>query len=189
MRIIGGQWRGRRLRAPGGRDVRPTTDRTKEALFNILGPVMAGTVVLDLCCGAGGLGLEALSRGAARVVFVDLARASLQATRHNLMTCGADPGTWQVVQADAVAWLQGWRGAGETPWVLLCDPPYDSTAAAAVVRWLEGSAVPPRLAGAVVEYGSDTPEIALDGKRWRERRYGESHLAVYEPGAAAPEQE
>jgi len=77
MRVIAGMWKGRRLKSPSGDEVRPTTDRVKEALFNILGPDVRDCLFLDLCCGAGGLGIEALSRGAAGAVFIDLSRKSL----------------------------------------------------------------------------------------------------------------
>ena len=64
MRVITGSWRGRKLKSPSGQDIRPTTDRVKEAMFSMLGPAVADSLVIDLCCGAGGLGIEALSRGA-----------------------------------------------------------------------------------------------------------------------------
>ncbi|MFN2371665.1 MAG: RsmD family RNA methyltransferase [Candidatus Krumholzibacteriia bacterium] len=105
MRVIGGRWRGRRLAAPRGQAVRPTTDRVKEAVFNILGDRVAAATVLDLCSGAGGLGLEALSRGAARAVFVDSDRVALAAVRANAEACGAQAGEFTLVHAEAVAWL------------------------------------------------------------------------------------
>ena len=109
MRIVGGRHRGRRVEAPPGLDVRPTTDRTREALFNVLshsrwavaeGDPVAGAAVLDAFCGSGALGLEALSRGAASVVFVDSAPGSLSAVRRNIAALGeGDRAT--VVRSDA----------------------------------------------------------------------------------------
>ena len=189
MRIIAGRWRGRRLQGPVGADVRPTTDRTREALFSILGPQVQGCVVLDLCCGAGGLGLEALSRGAAQVIFVDQARASLAATRANLDLCGAEPGTYRLETGEAMAWLKRWTGCGEEPWILLCDPPYQSGTAAAMMAHLTTDELPAGLVCAVVEHGARTPELPALGPDWQARRYGASHLAIYRPGAAAPQQE
>ncbi len=90
MRVIAGSWKGRRLKSPASDAVRPTTDRVKEALFNILGPDVTGCLFVDLCCGAGGLGIEALSRGAAGAIFVDQAPRSLNSARANLEICGAD---------------------------------------------------------------------------------------------------
>ena len=189
MRIIAGRWRGRRLQSPRGDAVRPTTDRTKEALFSILGPSVPGAVVLDLCCGAGGLGLEALSRGAARVVFVDRDRGSLAVTRANLELCGAESGLWQVETGEAMAWLGRWPGVGGRPWILLCDPPYQSGVAGAMMTRLAEGGLPPGLVCAVIEHGAGTPELPACGAGWEIRRYGESRLAIYRPGAAAPRTE
>ncbi len=189
MRIIAGRWRGRRLKAPAGEQVRPTTDRTKEALFNILGPKVQASVVLDLCCGAGGLGLESLSRGAARVVFVDVAPASLAATRANLERCDAAAVSYRLEEADAIAWLARWPGSDGEPWILLCDPPYQSGTAAAMMKLLAAGELPPGLVCAVIEHGPRTPDLPLVAPGWETRRYGESHLAIYRPGAEAPQQE
>lgn len=88
MRVIAGIARGRRLKAPAGRRVRPTADRVKEALFNVLGDRVKGSSVLDLYAGAGGLGIEAISRGAAKVVMVESSPAALGAITANLETTG-----------------------------------------------------------------------------------------------------
>ncbi len=97
MRIVAGKHRGRRLDAPGGRDVRPTSDRTRQSLFNILShgdwtgdgrDVLDGADVLDAFCGTGALALEALSRGAARAAFLDKSRASLDLARRNADALG-----------------------------------------------------------------------------------------------------
>ncbi|MBA2342365.1 MAG: RsmD family RNA methyltransferase, partial [Thermoleophilaceae bacterium] len=90
MRIVAGEAKGRRLRAPAGRETRPTADRVREALFSILGSV-EGLRVLDLFAGSGALGIEALSRGAARAVFTDNARPALDALRDNLAALELGP--------------------------------------------------------------------------------------------------
>jgi 16S rRNA (guanine966-N2)-methyltransferase len=104
MRIVGGRFRGHRLKTPADERVRPTTDRVRESLFNILlhmdPPVLDGAVVLDLFAGTGALGLEALSRGAARAVFVDLDVRSLTLVRENIAAMRAEA-LCQVVKADA----------------------------------------------------------------------------------------
>ncbi|GIW50724.1 MAG: hypothetical protein KatS3mg081_0079 [Gemmatimonadales bacterium] len=84
MRIIAGEFRGRQLKAPGDRRARPTADRVREAWFSILAPLLPGSVVVDLFAGSGALGLEALSRGAARVDFVETSKYSLDALRENV---------------------------------------------------------------------------------------------------------
>ena len=98
MRVIGGKWRGRRLEAPAGRDVRPTGDRVREALFNILehgrcanggGSPLPDAAVLDAFAGTGALGIEALSRGAATATFIEKERTSTRIIARNIAACGA----------------------------------------------------------------------------------------------------
>ena len=122
MRIVAGAARGRRLVAPKGRDVRPTADRVKEALFSSLAPRLPGASVLDLFAGTGALGLEALSRGAGRVTFVERARASLEALDRNIEVVGL-PGT-EVVRADVASAVLG-ELPGAPFDLVLADPPYD----------------------------------------------------------------
>ncbi|MFA9431315.1 16S rRNA (guanine(966)-N(2))-methyltransferase RsmD [Egicoccus sp. AB-alg2] len=121
MRVVAGAARGRRLVAPKGHDVRPTTDRVKEALFSSLQPLLPGAHVLDVFAGAGGLGIEALSRGAASVTFVERARPALDALRRNLDTVGL-PGA-EVVATDVGRALRG-ALPGAPFDVVLADPPY-----------------------------------------------------------------
>ena len=123
MRIVAGTARGRRLVAPAGDAVRPTTDRVREALFNSLGSldVVRDATVIDLFAGSGALGIEALSRGAAHVTFVDQAPEALRAVRENLERAGlSDRAT--VVRADAVDHLR--RRPGGPFDLALVDPPY-----------------------------------------------------------------
>lgn len=131
--MIAGTAKGRSLRAPPGRATRPTADRVKEAMFSILMPRLPGAVVADLFAGSGALGIEALSRGAEHVVFVERAPRALQALRDNLTACGlADRAT--VVADDVERTLR--RGLdGVRPTVVVADPPYDTdpTAIAAVL--------------------------------------------------------
>ena len=182
MRVIAGNWKGRRLKSPSGDGVRPTTDRVKEALFNILGPEVRDCLFLDLCCGAGGLGIEALSRGAAEAVFIDLSPKSLALVRENLDSCGVGRDAARLVCADAAAWLTRWKPAAESRrWVLVADPPYRSRAAGAIMKELERLADAPGFMAGIIEHGSRTPDLpAPTGGRlsWQTRRYGESYLAV-----------
>ena len=122
LRIIGGEWRGRKLGFPDVEGLRPTTDRVRETLFNWLAPVIHGARCLDLFAGSGALGLEALSRGAARVQFVDSDRSAVQSLKENLALLKDDRG--QVIQGDALAFLQG----EPTPFdVVFLDPPFRQT--------------------------------------------------------------
>src|SRR6202012_4528491 len=107
LRIVGGTWRGRTWRFPEG-DIRPTPDRVRETLFNWLSPSIAGARCLDLFAGSGALGLEALSRGAARAVFVERAAEAARDLRQTLdLWGGARPAMAQVHVADAIAYLAG----------------------------------------------------------------------------------
>jgi 16S rRNA (guanine(966)-N(2))-methyltransferase RsmD len=183
VRVIGGTWRGRRLAAPRGEAIRPTTDRVKEAVFNILGDAVEGATVLDLCCGAGGLGIEALSRGAARAVFVDRERSALAAVRSNLWACGADAATWQLVQADAAGWLAGWRPTGG-PWLVLADPPYATDTAAALVPVIDALAVDPDFVAAVIEHPARGAALPAGLCPQDVRRYGETAVTIFTPAEA-----
>jgi 16S rRNA (guanine966-N2)-methyltransferase len=138
MRVVAGAYGGRRLRAPRGRATRPTSDRVREALFSTLGERVVGAQVLDLYAGSGALGIEALSRGAAGVVFVERDRATAAVLRANLRDLGlvgpdattpaADvaSGTRVITHVGDAAQFVGdlEEGAGPTFDLVLCDPPY-----------------------------------------------------------------
>lgn len=132
LRIIGGEWRGRKIRFPAVPGLRPTPDRVRETLFNWLAPVIAGSRCLDLFAGSGALGLEALSRGAAGVRFVERDREA--ARRLEETAAALAPGRAAVYQADALAWLAGAAVAADIAFV---DPPYDSALLPETMRALE----------------------------------------------------
>lgn len=117
MRVITGKARGRRLLEPEGMDIRPTTDKVKESIFNIIQFDIEGRRVLDLFAGTGQLGIEALSRGAGRAVFVDSSRDSLKIVRENLKRCNMEA---EAVQSDSLAYLER---CGKFD-VIFLDPPY-----------------------------------------------------------------
>jgi 16S rRNA (guanine966-N2)-methyltransferase len=123
MRVIAGRFGGRRLRAPKGRTTRPTSDRVREALFSMLGDV-DGAVALDLFAGTGALGIEALSRGAERAIFVERDPAALVILESNLLGLGVGEGQAQVRPGDALAALRTARARGETYDLVFVDPPY-----------------------------------------------------------------
>lgn len=119
IRIIGGQWRSRRLAFPDVPGLRPTPDRVRETLFNWLAPGLPGARCLDLFAGSGALGIEALSRGAAEVVFVERDPVAVRALRENLVRLKAEGG--RVELAEALAWLR----QPATPFeIVLLDPPF-----------------------------------------------------------------
>jgi 16S rRNA (guanine966-N2)-methyltransferase len=124
MRVVGGVAGGRRLRAPAGRSIRPTSDRVREAVFNALTSLGAveGAAVVDLFAGTGALGIEALSRGAAHATFVDRDPAAIATIRDNLASVGLAGASCEVVRAEALRWLGRCDRAFD---LALCDPPYD----------------------------------------------------------------
>ena len=129
MRVIAGKARGRSLKAPRSPLVRPTSDRVREAIFDVLASRQAleDASVVDLFAGSGAMGIEALSRGAASVTFVERDRTALETIRANLVAVGLDerrPGapTIDVVEAEALSWCARQRRRYD---LALCDPPYD----------------------------------------------------------------
>lgn len=128
MRIVAGTFRGRRLAAPRGRDVRPTADRVREALFSILGDV-DGSVVLDLFAGTGAMGLEALSRGAAAATFVELDRQAHEVVCRNVDATVSDgQHATEVIKGDATRVVRSLALAERRFDLVFFDPPYDHTA-------------------------------------------------------------
>ncbi len=121
MRVVAGEFGGRKLVTPVGTATRPTTDKVREAVFNSLVAqgIVDGAVVVDLFAGSGALGIEALSRGAARCIFVERDRAALRALRDNVAALGLDDRA-TIVTSDVMAWVPAMRGVD----LALIDPPY-----------------------------------------------------------------
>lgn len=125
-RIIAGRGKGRRLKAPGGLDTRPTGGRVKQTLFDILAPRLPGCRFLDAFAGAGGIGLEAASRGAAKVVLVDSSASAVAAIKENLRALEGLGGDAQVFRQDARVALPALAEAGHRFDIVYLDPPYAS---------------------------------------------------------------
>jgi len=176
VRIIAGRFGGRRLSAPPGRATRPTSDRVREALFSILGP-LDGARVLDLYAGTGALGIEALSRGAASAVFVERDARVVAGLRGNLEALGAEA---DVRRADALAALRDARKRGETYDLVLCDPPY--RLAPDLGGPLSEALVPVLAASARVVTESDRrAPLDLHLPLTDERRYGDTLIRIHLP--------
>ena len=178
MRVVAGAYAGRRLTAPRGDRTRPTPERVREALFSILGPVDE-LRVLDLYAGSGALGIEALSRGARTVTFVDSDAAAARAVRENLDRVGSDAA--RVFRADALSFLHGAARHGELWDLVLCDPPYR-------LAHRLGPALGPLLApvlgteARIVCESSAKHPLRLDLPVIADRRYGDTALVIH--GAA-----
>lgn len=179
MRVVAGAWRGRRLQAPTGPGVRPTADRVREALFSILGAAVRDARVADLCCGSGALGIEALSRGAARADFVDRDPRSLRAARANLEALDAPAERWSLHRAPADRWLAARLAAAAEPLLILADPPYGDPVTGRIVD--VAAAAPTRVRLLVLEHAPDAaPEVPAGWSADR-RPYGRTELSILEP--------
>ncbi len=176
MRVTGGIGKGRKLKVPAGLRVRPTSDKVKQALFNILGEKVESVHFLDLFAGVGGIGIEALSRGAERVVFVDDSRDSLHVVKHNIEQTGFSKRA-QVVASEAITFL---RKTTEQFDIVFLDPPYslalepllDAVAQSGILK--PGSVV-------IAEHFKKQPAPVRAGglTLYREAQYGDTVLTFY----------
>lgn len=175
IRIIGGHLRNSRLDVPALPGLRPTAERVRETLFNWLAPVIAGARCLDLCAGTGALGIEALSRGAARTQFVEREPRAAQALRDNLARLKVQGG--DVATADAAAYL---HGAAQTYDVVFLDPPFALDLWAALARQLEeGGWLAPAAWIYVESPRSAVPALPATWRPHREGQAGEVRYALY----------
>jgi 16S rRNA (guanine966-N2)-methyltransferase len=177
MRVIAGRLGGRRLKAPKGTATRPTSDRVREALFAMLGDV-EGASVLDLFAGTGALGIEALSRGAQRAVFIERDPSAARVLSANLDALGIPGEEGEVRRMDAFAGLRSAQVSKETYDLVFIDPPYRQAP-----EWgIELSTMLPWLlrpdARVVVESDRRAP-LELDLPVERDRRYGDTSITIH----------
>jgi 16S rRNA (guanine966-N2)-methyltransferase len=178
MRIIAGLFGGRRLHAPKGAAIRPTSDRVREAVFSIIGPTVEGAEVLDLFAGTGAMGLEALSRGASRAVFVDQSLHAVRLIRSNIERCNASDRV-RVIHESVEHAIRRLAGQGETFDLIFLDPPYSKSP---IQKTLLGLGDLGRSGTVVVaEHYSKTP-LPIQVEEWlqtEERKYGDTAVAFY----------
>jgi 16S rRNA (guanine(966)-N(2))-methyltransferase RsmD len=174
MRIIGGEFRSRRIKSLPGLDVRPTPDRLREALFNVLAPRIVGCTFVDAYAGSGAVGLEALSRGARHVVFIERKRAAVEVIRDNLYSL-ALMGRYELRVGKVAAVLARVKGD-----IVFLDPPYDSHSEYADALRVLGDN-PPELA--IVQHAARQSLEERYGALGRTRvlRQGDNALSFYEP--------
>ena len=170
MRVIGGEFRSRRLKTIPGLATRPTPDRLREALFNVLAPRIAGTVFLDAYAGTGAVGIEALSRGAARCIFIERSRRAVEAIRENLHALGIENRA-RVGSGAALTTL-----AGQPADIVFLDPPYEMQSEYAAA--LGQAQAPLVIAQHSVRY--DPGEVHGTLNRTRLLKQGDNALSFYE---------
>ena len=177
MRVIAGSHGGRRLKAPGGRRTRPTSDRVREGLFAMLGP-LDGELILDLFAGTGALGIEALSRGAGRAVFVERDGAAAAVLTENLAALGIAAEVGELRRGDALAALRGAHERGEAYDLIFIDPPYGQ----APVWGPKLSAVLPAVLahrGLIIVESDRREPLEIDAPIRTERRYGDTSITIH----------
>jgi 16S rRNA (guanine966-N2)-methyltransferase len=173
LRVSGGEARGRRLKAP--KNIRPTQGIVKQALFNIVGPDIDGAVVLDLFAGSGAIGIEALSRGAATVWFVDQQARGLAILRQNLDALGFKDRA-HVVRGDVVRWLEASPNAIKSADFVFLDPPYEDVVLDRALKVLDREL---NDATVLAEHSRRQQLPELQRLRVdRERRYGDTVVTV-----------
>lgn len=176
MRVITGSAKGKRLIAPEGKDTtRPTAERVKEGLFSAIQFLLEEAEVLDLFAGSGQLGIEALSRGAKKAVFVDSAREAVSCIKENLANCGFT-GKSYVHQADAQSYLAGAREEFD---IVFLDPPYADETVPALLPKVEPLVKPGGIVLCEVQKRGDLPESVGGLRFYREYRYGRTKIVQY----------
>lgn len=177
MRIIAGEYKGRRLESPSDYSVRPTTDKVKEALFSILAEKMWGSKVLDLFSGTGNLGIEALSRGAEFCVFGDNSRESIRLIQSNIAHCRAQEGA-RVVPGDFRKTLMNLNEQFD---IILLDPPYKKDLLAPAFELIRQQDLLADGGVIVAEHRKeeDLPEEFYGFRKEKERKYGIIKLSIY----------
>jgi len=178
MRIVAGAFGGRRLLSPRGGRIRPTSDRVREAVFSILASRVSEALVLDLYAGTGAMGLEALSRGASRAVFVDDHPEAVRLIRSNIRRCGAEDRA-RVVLGPVDREVRKLAGQGEGFDLVFLDPPYGKGLLEKSVPPLTSLALPTTLAVAEHRVDDLLPPRLGPWLRIDERRYGDTVISFY----------
>lgn len=177
MRIIAGDFKGRRLETPENYDIRPTTDKVKEAMFSIIAPNLPGSVCVDLFSGTGNLGLEAVSRGAAKCYFCDSSRISLNIIKRNIEYCRAGEYS-KILAGDFRKSLERIK---EEVDIFLLDPPYDADLYKEAFEKIRELRLLAEDGVIVAEHRNDRSldEEIVGFNKIKERRYGHIVLSIY----------
>ena len=187
MRIIAGHYRGRVLKSPPSMQVRPTSDRLRETLFNILAPRIEGVRFLDLCAGSGAVGIEALSRGARFATFVDRSRKMCALIEANLALCGINDDESEIFTSEAREFAHQARTkrdmSGDGWDIVFFDPPYSIDYAPTLAEFGATDSRLLRAGGILIaehHHKTDLGDSFEAMRRWRIVKQGDSSLSFYE---------
>jgi 16S rRNA (guanine966-N2)-methyltransferase len=192
LRIIAGKFRGRNLKSPPSLEVRPTSDRLRETLFNVIAPRVNDSRFLDLCTGSGAVGIEALSRGARSATFVDRAQNMCELVKSNLDLCRVERSESEVIKADAANFLSRFvakQPDSGKPWdIVFFDPPYADDYLPVLKMFEQQSATLLTEHGLLIvehQHKNALPELLGNLSRYRILKQGDSALSFYEEAAGA----
>jgi 16S rRNA (guanine(966)-N(2))-methyltransferase RsmD len=179
LRVIAGKNRGIKLKGATGKDFRPTTQLVKGSVFDHLQSEVEGSVVLDLFAGSGGLGIEALSRGAAKGVFVDISRDAIKAVKSNIEKCGFSFNQAEIIKSDAIRFLK--REISEEMFydIIIADPPYKSGLAAMLLRMVNETET--KICGILIIESSEELE-SINGRhmeKYKIKKFGQTYVNYF----------
>lgn len=181
MRVVSGKCKGKSLKAVPGNSTRPTTDKVKEAIFNMIGPYFSGGIGLDLFAGSGGLGIEAISRGLDQVIFVDRESKAIQTIKENIVVCGLEDHA-EIYRNDANRALKAIKKRELSFDVIFLDPPYKKQQLLDVLAEMDQHHFVVNQGIIVCEHGHDVelPEQVGNLKRIKREQYGIIHITIYQ---------
>jgi 16S rRNA (guanine(966)-N(2))-methyltransferase RsmD len=180
MRIIGGEFRGRKIKQPESADIRPTKDRIREAVFNMIAVSVPGAKILDLFSGSGAYGLEALSRGARKAVFVEKGKEGSEVIKENIRVLGVENKA-EVVMADAFGFLEGIQGREEAFDLVFADPPFGKNLAKKTLIKVNHYDILNHSGTLIIEHHEDEllPRSEGDFSVLKEKTYGNIIISIY----------
>jgi 16S rRNA (guanine966-N2)-methyltransferase len=180
MRVISGKCKGRQLQAVPGMTTRPTTDKVKEAMFNMVGPYFHGGIGLDLFAGSGGLGIEALSRGLDKVIFVDRDGKAIQTIRQNIQSCGLSNQA-EIYRNDANRALKAIIKRGISFTLIFLDPPYKNKELEALISTIDEHGLLEKEGYIVAEHAEavELPQHIGNLVKLKHETYGITGVSIY----------